>query len=247
MFCANDVKVSYDGARVLDGVSISVERGKILALIGRSGCGKSTLLRTLCALQKADSGDVFLEGECIISQGLATFEGWAIRRDVSMVGQGPCLLPHRTAIDNISIALRRVKCLPKGQAKKAARGIALEFGLGKVLNSYPEELSGGELQRVQLARAVVLDPKVLLLDEVTSSLDPQTTQEVTAALRRIRALGETAGRAVIIVTHLLQFACEFADRVAFLHNGRIYEEGDAKIFASGALKEETKRFLASVT
>lgn len=241
-----NLSVAYGEKPVLQGISFCVPSGKTLAIIGRSGSGKSTLLRATCALQRPDAGDVFLGEQQIINNGLPLFEEWEIRRNVMMVGQAPSLIPHLTALRNITVALECVRGFSRKDAQDRALKLAEEFRISNVLDSYPEQLSGGELHRVHLARAVVLKPEFLLLDEITSSIDPETTKDVASALYRMRSLESHGEQTCIIVTHHLQFAFDFADEVAFLHDGIIYERGRAAQFLSEAVRPETIRFLDSL-
>ena len=162
------------------------------------------------------------------------FEEWEIRRHIMMVGQGNGLIPHLTALRNITIGLEVVLGLPASEAKARAEQIGEELGLTQVLHQYPEQLSAGQVQRVQLARAAVLQSDYLLLDEVTSAIDPPTIHEVTAALYRLRDRMTGSRQTVVLVTHLLPFAFNFADRAVFLHEGVVFEEGDAREFRTAS-------------
>jgi ABC-type polar amino acid transport system ATPase subunit len=239
--------VSYGGNAVLSGVSFRLESGQTLAIIGRSGCGKSTLLRAICALQPADRGEVSISGQTIIKDGHPLFEEWEIRRHIMMVGQGNGLIPHLTALRNITIGLEVVLGLPASETKARAEQIGEELGLTQVLQQYPEQLSAGQVQRVQLARAAVLQPDYLLLDEVTSAIDPPTIKEVTAALYRLRARMAGNEQTIVLVTHLLSFAFDFADMMIFLHDGVVYEEGVARDFQASARRPETSGFLQGIS
>lgn len=241
----HNLDVTYNSNRVLQKLKLYVTEGETVAIIGRSGCGKSTLLRSLCVLQKPDNGDIFLHGQQIVEKGVPKYDEWEIRRNITMVPQTLALLPHMTVRNNISLGLITIKGLSKSKSDEKTKEIASYLGIVDVLDSYPEELSGGQSQRVQLARAVILQPDVLLLDEVTSSIDPQTTREVVSALWRLRELEKVDGRpqTIIIVTHELSFAFNYADRIAFLHEGRIFEESEAKQFADKCKMRETQDFI----
>jgi ABC-type polar amino acid transport system ATPase subunit len=165
----------------------------------------------------------------VVDGGELKVVGWKIRRDVVLVPQGPSLLPHLTALENIALPLEVVRGLRCRDARAAAEKVANQLGVTEQLQSYPEELSGGQLQRVQLARAMVLNPAILMLDEVTMSLDPLTIEDVVEALFTVRSLSGGPERAIILVTHLLGFSKAFADRIALLHAGAILE-GPAKTF-----------------
>ena len=240
-----DLHVSYGDLHVLNGLNLSVSGGEIAAVIGPSGCGKSTLLRTICSLQKPDSGCVHLDGQLVQKDGRLLFEEWEIARNIMMVPQTPSLLPHYTARRNIEIGLETVLGLAREKASIKVDEVAHLLGIEAILEQYPEELSGGQAQRVQLARALCLQPNVLLLDEVTSSVDPQTAQEVINTLWLLKQSEKQTQQTIIIVTHLLNFAFHFADRILFLYEGVIYEQGSAHDFARSAEKMETKAFIAS--
>jgi len=241
-----NLRVGYGREEILKGFSLDVGSGETVAIIGRSGSGKSTLLRAICALQPAKDGDVLLSGQKIIKGGKSLFQDWEIRRHVMMVAQTPSLIPHLTTLRNISLGLECVLGLSRAVAVDKARELANELGIGNVLESYPEELSGGQLQRANLARAIVLQPQFLLLDEITSAIDPETTIDVINALYRLRSLMVDRQQTCLIVTHHLAFACDFANRIVFLNDGVSYEEGESRSFASTARKPETIRFLDAV-
>ena len=241
----SDLRVSYATAEILKGFSLQVSPGETVALVGKSGSGKSTLLRAICALQPSTDGSVFLNDQLIIRDGLTLYDEWEIRRHIMMVGQNPSLIPHLTTHKNISLGLECVRGIASRDAKEITFAIAEEMGISSVLKNYPEQLSGGELQRANLARAAVLQPEFLLLDEVTSSIDPETTHDVIRALYRLRSLTSEKKQTCIIVTHHLSFAFDFADRIAFLNEGVNYEEGKARAFVSEVKKAATLRFLNS--
>ena len=240
-----NLSMSYGDKVVLRGVSFDLPRGQTLAIIGRSGCGKTTLLKGVSALKEGDGGDILLGGRQIIAHGRALFEEWEIRRHVMMVGQTTSLLPWLSALRNIAIGLEVVQGMPRTQAESRAREFAGELGLSDALDQYPEQLSGGQAQRVQLARVAVMQPEFLLLDEITSGIDPQTIKEVIAALYRLRTLASGVDQTCVVVTHLLPFAYDFADRILFLHEGVSYEEGPAQAFAQQATQRETQQFIES--
>jgi len=232
---------------VLRDVSFEVRRGETLAIIGRSGCGKTTLLKALCALKPADKGEVWLGRQKVIEGSKRLFEEWEIRRHIMMVGQTTSLLPWLTALRNVALALEVVHQTPRAQADARARELGAELGLADVMDQYPEELSGGQTQRVQLARLAILQPEFMMLDEITSGIDPRTIEEVVAALYRLRSLTPDVSQTRVIVTHLLPFAYDFADQIIFLHDGIAYEQGPAQDFAGQARQHETLRFINSST
>lgn len=238
-----NLTTSYGDNVVLRDLRFAVAKGETVAIIGRSGCGKSTLLRSLAALQLLDKGEIWLGTRRVVDAGSLTVAGWEIRRDVVLVPQGPSLLPHMTVHDNVALPLVVVRGLRHRDAMSVAEKIAIQLGVHDQLRSYPEELSGGQLQRVQLARAMVLNPGVLLLDEVTASLDPLTIEDVVQALFAVRSLPGGAECAIVVVTHLLGFAKTFADRIVFLHGAAIFEEGPARTFFESPCREETREFV----
>lgn len=239
-----DLHRSYDRP-VLSGVSFGVGHGETIAIIGRSGTGKSTLLRCLSVNETPDSGDAFLDSQQYLRRGISLFQEWEIRRQIMLVYQDYALFPNMTAHANITLGLRRSLRLPSPDAASLARDIAAQLRIEDCLAKYPSELSGGQAQRLALARALVLRPKVLLLDEITAALDPETTRDVVSAIRSIRLLPDCGDLSIVLVTHLLAFATGFADRILFLHNGVVHEEGPATSFVREAQKPETRAFLAA--
>ena len=219
------MRASYGNRTVLRDVSFTIREGSVKALMGRSGTGKSTVLRCMCGLQPLEAGSVSLYDQPIIEEGRLLFEEWEIARHLAMVAQRPAVLPHMTARDNIALGLRCVLKMNGAEAMARVEAVSEELGITHVLNSYSSEMSGGELQRVHLARTLVLEPPVLLLDEVTSSVDPQTTRNVVESLWRVRKAKGSVPKAILVVTHLLDFARKFADEVVFLEDGRVAADG----------------------
>lgn len=225
-----------DGERVhvLRGVTLNVEHGEVIALLGRSGVGKSTLLRSLAALEPIDEGDAWLDGVQYLAGGKPLLPTWQIARSVGMVFQDFRLFPNMRVIRNITLAAERVRGLSRRDAQALARRVADLLDVGDVLERYPSEISGGQAQRVALARALVVQPKVLALDEVTAALDPITVGTMIEALKTIRevegAVGAKQQSAIILVTHALRFAESFADRIAFMADGVIVQDGPAREF-----------------
>ena len=227
------MRAAYGNRTVLQDVSFAIREGSVKALMGRSGSGKSTLLRCMCGLQPMERGSVSLYGQTLIEDGRPRFEEWEIVRHLAMVAQRPTLLPYLTARENIALGLRRVRLMNGREATARVDAVAGELGIQHVLDSYSSEMSGGELQRVHLARTLVLEPPVLLLDEVTSSVDPQTTRNVVESLWRVRNAQGSVPKTIFVVTHLLDFARKFADEVAFLDDGQVVADGSiADVFAS---------------
>lgn len=225
MIALKEVKKSFGALTVLQGVSFSVEKGQVAALIGASGSGKSTALRCVDRLEVIDSGEITVADHKVHDPNLDLRK---LRLDVGIVFQSYNLFPHLTIEENVMLAPRSVKNVPKDQARELAR-LALErVGLGEKGNHYPEQLSGGQQQRGAIARSLAMEPKVMLFDEVTSALDPKLTGEV---LRVIEKLAES-GMTMIMVTHEMNFARKVADRVIFMHRGLVHEEGDASILSA---------------
>jgi len=240
-----DAVLSYGDLSVLRGLTLVVRAGERIAVMGRSGCGKTTLLRSICGIVRLQRGTVTLGSQRIIEGPTLLFEEWEIRRHMMYVAQVPTLLPHRTALENICLGLRLVRGLTRPDAVQTAEAAGNDLGLdASRLRRYPEELSSGEAQRVQLLRAMVLEPDILLLDEVTANIDPETTSDVVDALWLLRDRARRP-QSIIIVTHLLGFAERFVDRIAFMANGIILEHGEAASFRSVAKEDATKKFLTS--
>jgi ABC-type polar amino acid transport system ATPase subunit len=227
---------SFGDNRVLDGITLSVDQGEVLVVIGASGSGKSTLLRCINLLEPVDSGRVFLEGQEITAKRTDVS---AVRQRIGIVFQQFNLFPHLRAIDNVTIAARRVKRIPRRQAEKRAHELLERVGLDEKARQYPHQLSGGQQQRVAIARALMMDPHVMLFDEVTSALDPELVGEVLVVMRDLARGGMT----MVVVTHEMQFAREVGDRLVFIDEGRIIEEGVPAEVLDGPRQERTKRFL----
>jgi polar amino acid transport system ATP-binding protein len=232
-----EVTKAFGEREVLRGVDVSVAEHEALALIGASGSGKSTLLRCIDLLEDIDDGDVLLDGEVITDPAVDTV---AIRRRLGLVFQAYNLFPHMTALENVVLGARRAHGLPRGEAEERGRALLSRFGLAGREDERPDNLSGGQQQRVAIARAFAGRPRALLLDEVTSALDPELVGEVLAAVRDLKLAGMT----MVIATHEMSFAREVADQVAFLHDGRIVESGPPDQVLSNPLREETRRFLS---
>jgi ABC-type polar amino acid transport system ATPase subunit len=227
---------SFGDNLVLDGIDLSVDQGEVLVVIGASGSGKSTLLRCINLLEPINSGRVFLEGQEITAKRVDVS---AVRQRIGIVFQQFNLFPHLKAIDNVTIAARRVKRTPRRQAETRAHELLSRVGLDEKARQYPHQLSGGQQQRVAIARALMMDPHVMLFDEVTSALDPELVGEVLVVMRDL-ALG---GMTMIVVTHEMQFAREVGDRLIFIDEGRIVEEGVPAEVLDRPRQERTKRFL----
>ena len=214
----DNVHKSFGTVEVLKGVSLSVERGEVFALIGRSGSGKSTLLRCINGLEKINSGRIEVAGHAVSRDPK---ELRKLRTDVEIVFQSYNLFPHLTVGENIMLAPRIVKLISKAEAKTTAQEVLGMVGLSEKFDAYPDQLSGGQQQRVAIARSLAMRPKVMLFDEVTSALDPELTEEVLNVLEKLARDGMT----MLLVTHEMGFARRVATSTIFMHQGRIWEEG----------------------
>jgi ABC-type polar amino acid transport system ATPase subunit len=230
------VRKSFGDNLVLDGIDLSVGAGEVLVVIGASGSGKSTLLRCINLLEPLDSGHIYLEGEEITRKGADVSR---IRQRIGIVFQQFNLFPHLTALDNLTLAARRVRKLPRAQAEARARELLATVGLVEKADQHPHQLSGGQQQRVAIARALMMSPHVMLFDEVTSALDPELVGEVLVVMRDLAQFGMT----MIVVTHEMQFAREVGDRVVFMDEGRIVEQGVPTEVLDHPKEERTQRFL----
>jgi polar amino acid transport system ATP-binding protein len=231
---------SFGTTTVLDRVNLQVTDGEVITLIGASGSGKSTLLRCVNLLEPVDDGAVIFDGVDIAEPGL---DADPIRRRIGMVFQSFNLFPHMSVTDNVAIGPRKVLGVPKAVARENALAMLTRLGLAARADAYPDQLSGGQQQRVAIARSLAMNPEVMLLDEITSALDPELVGEVLDVVRELKRDGMT----MLIATHEMAFAKEISDRVCFLHQGQILEEGPpAQIF--GAPREpRTQEFLQRVT
>ncbi len=233
---AREVTKSFGEREVLRGIDLSVHEHEAVALIGASGSGKSTLLRCVDLLEEIDDGDVLLDGEVITDPGVSPV---AVRRRLGLVFQAYNLFPHLTALQNVVLGETRAHGIGRREAEERGRELLARFGLAGREDDRPDELSGGQQQRVAIARALGGRPRLLLLDEVTSALDPELVGEVLAAVRDLKREGMT----MLIATHEMTFAREVADRVAFLHEGEIAELGSAEQVLSAPRNPEAQRFL----
>jgi polar amino acid transport system ATP-binding protein len=231
------LKKHYGDRVVIDGVNLEVFPGQIVALIGSSGSGKSTLLRCVNLIEELTDGQIFLDGEEISAPGLDEDK---IRAQIGLVFQSFNLFSHLSIRENITLALRHVKKLSGVEASEIANRWLERIGLGDRGDSYPDKISGGQQQRTAIVRAVSMDPKVLLLDEVTSALDPELVGGVLDLIRELKQNGTT----ILMATHELSFAREVADWVIFLEKGQIYEENEASEFFNNPKLPRTKEFLA---
>jgi polar amino acid transport system ATP-binding protein len=244
-----DLHKSFGGLEVLSGVSMDVTRGEKVSIIGPSGSGKTTLLRCINYLEKPTSGHIFIEGKLIGEKKvngrfvhLSDRELAKERQEIGFVFQRFNLFPHLTALGNVSIAPQKVLGLSRQEAEERSRKMLEKVGLGHKIDEYPERLSGGQQQRVAIARVLAMQPKLMLFDEATSALDPELIGEV---LRVMRQLAEE-GRTMVIVTHEIQFAGEVSDRVIFMDQGRIVEEGKPREVLFRSKEPRTRAFLQHI-
>lgn len=236
---AEEVRKSFGALTVLDGVSLSVAQGELIAVIGRSGSGKSTFLRCLNGLETPDAGQITMAGHRLARDEESLR---ALRQDVGMVFQSYNLFPHLTVGRNIELAPQLVKKIGKSEARDIARSVLAEVGLAEKYDAFPEQLSGGQQQRVAIARSLAMHPKVMLFDEVTSALDPELTGEVLKVMEGLSLSGMT----MLLVTHEMAFARRAASRVVYFHQGRIHEEGPPEFFFGAPQTQELQQFLGAV-
>ena len=213
------VRKSFGDNLVLDGIDLEVASGEVLVIIGPSGSGKCTLLRCVNLLEPIQAGRIVFEGEEITGRSVDVS---AVRQRIGIVFQQFNLFPHLTVMDNLTLAARRIRKLPRDEAESRARELLLMVGLPEKEAQHPHQLSGGQQQRVAIARALMMSPKVVLFDEVTSALDPELVGEVLVVMRD---LARGHGVTMLVVTHEMQFAREVGDRVVFMDGGKIVEEG----------------------
>ena len=240
---------SFGSVEVLKNVSLTVEPGEVVVIIGPSGAGKSTYLRSLNHLEKPTSGKIWIDDKLIEDRvnghnqvKLPHKERAAILLEMGMVFQRFNLFPHKTALQNVMLAPMNVKGVPEKEAKEKAVKLLNQVGLGDKLDSYPAKLSGGQQQRVAIARALAMEPKMMLFDEPTSALDPELVGDVLNVMKGLAEEGMT----MLVVTHEMGFAREVADRVVFMYDGAILEEGSPKEIFTNPKHDRTRQFLQSV-
>ena len=231
------VTKSFGDNVVLRDIDLAVDVGEVLVVIGPSGSGKSTLLRCINLLEPLDSGTVWFEGEDITRKGAPVS---AVRQRIGIVFQQFNLFPHLKVIDNLTLAVRRIRKVKRREAETRALELLRRVGLEEKAQQHPHQLSGGQQQRVAIARALMMDPHVMLFDEVTSALDPELVGEVLVVMR---SLANDLGMTMLVVTHEMQFAREVGDRVLFMDEGRIVEQGRPTEMLDRPREERTRRFL----
>jgi polar amino acid transport system ATP-binding protein len=235
----DDVHKSYGANEVLKGVSLDVERHEVVCLIGASGSGKSTLLRCVNALEEISSGSIRIEGDTVSGTGVDLN---VLRRDVGIVFQSYNLFPHMSVLENITLAPTRIDGLPKAEARERGMALLESVGMAEKANAYPDMLSGGQQQRVAIVRALAMQPRVMLLDEITAALDPELVGDVLEIVRELAREGLT----MLLATHEMGFAKEVASQVCFLDQGSICERGTAKDIFENPKEERTQQFLSRV-
>ena len=234
-----DLHKSFDGLEVLKGIDLEVDEHEVVGLIGASGSGKSTLLRCINLLEPVNAGRVFIEGEEITARGVDVNR---IRQRVGIVFQAFNLFPHMTVLRNVTLGPMEALGASRAEADAAATELLERFGLADKRDDYPDRLSGGQQQRVAIVRALAMKPDVMLLDEVTSALDPELVAEVLNVIRELAAGGMT----MVIATHEMGFARDIANRIGFLDAGVILEEGPPEEIFTSPREERTRRFLQSI-
>ena len=234
-----DVVKRYGSNTVLDGVSLAVEKGEIIAIIGRSGSGKSTMLRCVNGLEPIQGGSVAVDGRVVNDPRTDLRE---LRQHVGIVFQSFNLFPHLSVERNITLAPKVVKGVPPAEARRLAEAVLHKVGLGEKIDAYPDQLSGGQQQRVAIARSLAMSPQLMLFDEITSALDPELVGEVLKVLEEMAREGMT----MMLVTHEIGFARKVANRVVFMHRGKIWEQGPAAATLGKPCTPELETFLSAV-
>lgn len=230
------IKKDFSDNVVIKDISLEVKRGEVVVIIGPSGCGKSTLLRCINGLEAIQSGEILLDGQLITQAGTNWSE---VRQKIGMVFQSYDLFPHMTVLNNIILGPTKVQGKSKQEAREKAVQYLQRVGLPDKINSYSRQLSGGQKQRVAIVRALIMEPEIILFDEVTAALDPEMVREVLDVMLSLARTGST----MIIVTHEMQFARAVADRVIFMDEGEIIESGEPDAFFTEPKTDRAKRFL----
>jgi polar amino acid transport system ATP-binding protein len=234
-----DVHKRYGDVEVLRGVDLDVAEGDVVCLIGASGCGKSTMLKCANLIEPIHGGRILLEGEEITGEGT---DPDRVRRHIGIVFQAFNLFPHMSVLRNVTLAPRRVLGMPQAVAEERARELLARFGLAEKVEEYPDRLSGGQQQRAAIVRALAMEPRLMLLDEVTSALDPELVGEVLTVIRELAKSGMT----MMIATHEMGFARQIADKVCFVYQGVILEQGPPETIFGSPKHERTQGFLRRI-
>ena len=239
MIEVTDLHKSFGSNEVLKGISTTINQGEVVAVIGPSGSGKSTFLRCLNLLEEVTSGKVIVEGRDLTDKNTDINQ---VRQKIGMVFQHFNLFPHQTVAENIMLAPSMLKKLSKTEARSRAESLLAQVKLSEKIDARPAQLSGGQKQRVAIARALAMDPDIMLFDEPTSALDPEMVGEVLDVMKALAAAGMT----MVVVTHEMGFAREVSDRLLFMADGRVVEEGDPREVLANPQNDRTKDFLAQV-
>jgi polar amino acid transport system ATP-binding protein len=234
-----NISKHYGDQRVLNDVSLQIEEHQVVCLIGPSGSGKSTLLRCINGLETIDAGEIRIHGDRVTGPGVDVD---ALRRDVGIVFQSYNLFPHMTVLENVTLAPLRVLHQKRAEAEEKALRLLKRIGLEDKAQQYPDRLSGGQQQRVAIVRALAMDPKVMLLDEITSALDPELVSEVLNIVRELARDGMT----MLLATHEMGFAREVATKICFLCDGAVHEEGTPEQLFGAPRQERTRAFLRRI-
>lgn len=232
----NNIRKKYEGSYILNDLSLSVEKGEVVVIVGPSGCGKSTLLRCINGLESIESGQITLDGEIISNR---TKDMYLVRQKIGMVFQSYDLFPNMNVMNNIVLGPVKAQKRGRAEAVKEASALLAEVGLADKSSAFPRQLSGGQKQRVAIVRALIMHPEVMLFDEVTAALDPEMVREVLDVMAKLAREGKT----MIIVTHQMEFARAIADRVVFIDEGVIQEQGTPENFFDHPETERAKKFL----
>lgn len=238
MISIKNLHKKFGKLHVLKGIDANIKEKEVVVIIGPSGSGKSTLLRCINYLEEPTEGEIIVDGIPLTSEANIN----KVREEVGMVFQRFNLFPHKSVLENITLAPMKVRKMSKAEAEKVALDLLAKVGLSDKANAYPEQLSGGQQQRVAIARALAMRPKVMLFDEPTSALDPEMINEVLDVMKTLAKEGMT----MAVVTHEMGFAREVGDRVIFMDEGRIVEEGSPDHFFNAAKEERTKTFLSKI-
>ena len=233
------IRKSFGDNVVLDGIDLTIDRGEAIVVAGPSGSGKSTMLRCINGLEPVDSGHIRFDGQSVDAAGKGIYR---LRAEIGMVFQQFNLFPHKTVLENIVLAPTEVKGVPRDEARERARKLLDRVGIPQKADDYPADLSGGQQQRVAIARALAMEPKLLLFDEPTSALDPEMIREVLDVMRDLAREGMT----MVVVTHEMGFAREVCDRIVFIDEGRIVEQGPPDEFFKAARSERAREFVDKI-